>query len=61
MRLSDCEDLTPSDAAAVWYNLTRRNAMLTKSELEKLLASTETCRVGRGFFSETMGIEYDDR
>ena len=31
----------------LWYNLVRRNAMLTKSELEKLLASTETYRVER--------------
>ena len=34
-------------SAAVWYNLSRRNAMITKSELEQLLASTETYRVER--------------
>ena len=33
--------------AAVWYNLARRSTMITKSELEKLLASTETYRVER--------------
>jgi hypothetical protein len=32
---------------AVWYNLARRNIMITKSELEQLLASTETYRVER--------------
>ena len=33
--------------AVVWYDPSRRNTVITKSELEKLLASTETCRVER--------------
>lgn len=32
-------------SAAIWYNLARSTAMLTNSEMEKLLASTETYRV----------------
>ena len=37
----------PQDAvsAAIWHNLDRSTAMLTKSEMEKLLASTEMYRV----------------
>ncbi len=34
-------------AAAIWYNLARRNAMLTKSEWKEMLASMETCRIAR--------------
>ena len=31
----------------VWYNLSKRNTVITKSELEQLLASTEMYRVER--------------